>query len=138
MKKSILIVAAVVLSGISVAIAQEKKEAGQVKKAARVTATELKSPEEMAGIKTNRLDKTVTLSNEQRAKVYNIYLQEAKDHQNRAAERAQIQKQLAEVLDADQVKKMEAAAAERRQMAQKRAVERRDQKNAPGKIMTTP
>jgi protein CpxP len=138
MKKSILIVAAVVLSGISVAIAQEKKEAGQVKKAARVTATELKSPEEMAGIKTNRLDKTVTLSNEQRAKVYNIYLQEAKDHQNRATERAQIQKQLAEVLDADQVKKMEAAAAERRQMAQKRAVERRDQKNAPGKIMTTP
>jgi len=78
------------------------------------------TPEQIAAIKTNRLDKTVTLTDAQKQQVNSIYLEEAKASKERMAQRKETQKKVEAVLTKEQAQKFE--AAQQKRMEQMRAM----------------
>lgn len=125
--KKILFAAGISIIGLSAVYAQsqQKKEAAQAQTSTTTSAQSLRksaqrSPEQIAEMKTARLDKEVGMTAEQRKKVYDILLKEAKDNQGRAALRQETNDQVKAVLTPEQNQKLEAGHAERRQMMMQR------------------
>ncbi|HET8573840.1 MAG TPA: hypothetical protein VFL76_08200 [Edaphocola sp.] len=72
-----------------------------------------RTPEDMARLKVQRLDKIVTLTDKQKQNAEAIYLKEAIAHKERMAQREETEKQINSLLDKDQIQKLDAAKKER-------------------------
>lgn len=71
------------------------------------------TPEDMAKLKVQRLDKTVSLTADQKKNAEAIYLKEAIAHKERMAQREETEKQINALLDKNQIEKLDAAKKER-------------------------
>lgn len=134
--KKILFVAGISLAGLSVAFAQnaklEQKAPATQNRAAR-GAEAKPSPESMAQRRTDRLDKELSLTGEQKQKVHDLFLKEAQENNGRAIQRKEAEEQLKAIFTAEQNQKYESLKAQRKQlMMERRQGTNQDLKAAPG------
>src|SRR5690606_2996061 len=91
-------------------------------------------PKMIADQKTQRLEKAVSLTADQKAKVHAIYLEEATKMQGRAVLNKATNEKIKTVLTADQIQELEAASTEHKNSRKQKVETRKDfQKDAPGK-----
>lgn len=134
--KKILFVAGITLTGLSVAFAQNAKQEqkAQVAQNRATQAAGIKpSPEAVAQRRTDRLDKELSLTAEQKQKVQDLFLKEAKENNGRAIQRKEDEEQLKALFTAEQNQKYESLKAQRKQlMLERRQASKQDLKPAPG------
>ena len=123
--KKILFVAGVTVIGLSAAFAQNVKQAESVKSTrtsspAQPRVGEKITPEAAAQRRTDRLDKELSLSAEQKKKVYDLFLQESKENQGRLVQNQELDEQLKSIFTEEQKQKYETLKAERKQMMEQR------------------
>ncbi len=131
--KKFLFAAGITLIGLSAVYAQnmQKKAAVQSETSVKAQptvrkATQSRSPEQVAEMKTTRLDKEVGMTAEQRKKVYDVLLKEAQQNKGRAALRQETNTEIKSILTPEQNQKLEASQAERKQMMMERRQSVRD------------
>lgn len=107
MKNKIIVLGIALLGYVTVSFAQEKR-AQQPRQRSEVRAQN-KTPEQMAEQRTQRLDKIVSLTSDQKQKAHHIYLKQAKETKERMAVRKEDQKEIESILTAEQNQKMEEA-----------------------------
>jgi protein CpxP len=135
--KKLLFAAGITVLGLTAVFAQDKKQTpAQVSQAQekkpRTASAGRAAPEKIAEIKTNRLDRQVSLNEDQKKKVYDIYLKEAQAAQGRAAQHDETEVQLKTILTADQHQKYETVKAEKKQqLLERRSEKQSEQKPAP-------
>lgn len=134
--KKILFVSGLIFLGTVAAFAQEQQmnatQAPQNRVTLRKAERNSMSPEQRAEFQTKRLDKTVTLTEEQKARVKAVYLKEAQQNQDRVALRQSTQKEIKSILTTDQNQILEAANKEKMaKMRERRALHRSELKAAP-------
>lgn len=130
--KKILFAAGITIIGLSAAFAQEVKQDAPVKRSATIQGQARQSrveisPEAAAQRRTDRLNTKLNFSEDQKKKVYDLFLKEGKANNGRMAQSPELEKQLKAVFTAEQNKQYEAMKAERMQM-----VEQRMQSNRSG------
>src|SRR6218665_600715 len=124
--KKIFFAAGITIIGLSAAFAQEVKQTATPQKSTsatgltRVRDNRNASPETAAQRRTDRLDKELSLTDDQKKKVYDVFLQQSKENQGRPVQSEAIDNQLKGILNAEQNQKYEAMKAERKQMMQQR------------------
>lgn len=120
--KKILLSAAVIAVCAGSGFAQEKtiNERPKQEVSANHSRAEMRkarvqkyTPEKIAAIKTERLNKAISLTDDQKKQVNSIYLGEAKQHKERMARRAATEKKIQSVLTNDQVQKYQTVKKER-------------------------
>lgn len=139
--KKIFFAAGIAVIGLSAAFAQDQKKTTPISanqqestaKSSRVAGARNLNPQKVAEIRTARLNSEVTLTEDQKKKVQEVFLQEAQNNQGRAALREETNKQIKAILTAEQNQKMEAAQAERNQKIQERRAMKAEPVAAPGK-----
>lgn len=138
--KKLFFAASILIAGLGAVYAQSKVEAVKpqqsVKQMDRAMKAERKmDPKMVADRKTDRLEKAVQLSPEQKQKVHAIYLEEAQQVQGRATLRKATNENIRQVLHPEQIQKMDAEQAIRKEH-KKAAMESRKstQKAAPGEV----
>lgn len=82
------------------------------------------TPEQMAQMRTDRINKDVNLTKDQEAKVHAIFLKEAQQNKGRMAERKATQEQLRAVLNKDQAQKLDEIKKERMNKMREQRTER--------------
>ena len=92
----------------------------EARKAMRANRT----PEDIARLKMQRLDKIVTLTDAQKEKAEAIYLKEAQAHKERMTQRSETEKQINALLNKDQVQKLDAVKKERMEKMRNREIRR--------------
>lgn len=92
----------------------------EARKAMRATRT----PEQMAKMKVERLDKVVSLTDAQKQRAEVVYLKEAKMQKDRMALRKETQTEINSILDKDQLQKLETVKKERMDKMRTRAAKR--------------
>lgn len=123
--KKILFVAGVTIIGLSAAFAQDVKQAESVKSTrtsspGQARVGERTTPEAAAQRRTDRLDKELSLSAEQKKKVYDLFLNESKENQGRVVQNQELDEQLKSIFNEEQKQKYETMKTERKQMMQQR------------------
>ena len=90
-------------------------------------------PETIAQKKTERLNRELSLSEEQQKKVHSVLLKDAQENKSRAIQRKETDEQLKAILTAEQNQKYEALKARRKQAMTEGTVPARaaDRKTAP-------
>ena len=137
--KKVLFAAGITLLGLSAVYAQnmQKKAAAQSETSVNAQpgrrGVQTRSPEQVAELKTSRLDKEVNMTAEQKKKIYDILLKEAQQNQGRAALRQETNTQVKSVLTPEQNQKLEAGQAERKQMMMERK-----QSSRGGQLQSSP
>ncbi|PSK88023.1 hypothetical protein [Taibaiella chishuiensis] len=127
--KKILFAAGISILGLSAVYAQnmQKKAAAQTQTSnASSRSQQTRNPEQIAEMKTARLDKEVGMTADQKKKIYDIFLKEAQENQGRAALRQETNTQVKGILTAEQNQKLEARQAERKEMMMQRKQTVRD------------
>lgn len=120
--KKILFVAGIALAGFSAAWAQEIKQntqsqQGEVKQSRAVDNARMSriDPETMAQRKTERLNKELSFTEEQKQKVHAVFLKEAQENKGRAVQHKETDEQLKAIFTAEQNQKYEALKERRKQ-----------------------
>lgn len=127
--KKILFAAGISILGLSAVYAQnmQKKAGAQTQTSnASSRSQQTRNPEQIAEMKTTRLDKEVGMTADQKKKIYDIFLKEAQENQGRAALRQETNTQVKGILTAEQNQKLEARQAERKEMMMQRKQTVRD------------
>lgn len=122
--KKILFVAGMTVIGLSAAFAQDIKQtpaptatsSSTTQKAIARPSVTKANPENIAKMRTSRLNKELSLSDDQQKKVYDIFLKESQQTQGRSLQRKEIDDQLKAVFTPEQNQKYEALKTERRNM----------------------
>lgn len=83
-----------------------------------------RTPEQMAKMKVERLDKVVSLTDAQKQRAEVVYLKEAKMQKDRMALRKETQTEINSILDKDQLQKLETVKKERMDKMRTRAAKR--------------
>ena len=112
MKRKILVLGIAFLGYYTISYAQERKMQQPVRQRTEMRAQKM-SPEQMAEKRTERLDKIVGLNADQKVKVHAIYLNQAKETQERMSVRKEDQKEIKSILSADQNQKLQEVKKER-------------------------
>jgi periplasmic protein CpxP/Spy len=125
--KKLLFAAGVSIIGLSAAFAQ------QVKQSAPATTTQTATtnsgpremrrtvtPEQAAQRRTDRLSEELSLSADQKKKVYDVFLKQSNENQGRLSHDGQVDNQLKSIFNDEQNKKYDAMKANRMQMMQQR------------------
>lgn len=144
--KKVLFAAGITLLGLGAVYAQNMQKKAAVQSETSVNAqparrsVQARSPEQVAELKTTRLDKEVGMNPEQKKKIYDILLKEAQQNQGRAALRQETNTQVKSVLTPEQNQKLEAKQSERKQMMMERKQPLREGKlqSSPGKQQPQP
>jgi len=112
--KKILLVSGIALFSSATMFAQQQAVSAQQKhvEASRVQRKQF-TPEEMAKVKTARLDKIVSLQEAQKEKVYAIYLKEAEAAKGRAGRNDKVRTEIKSLLDESQNARLTAYQQER-------------------------
>jgi Spy/CpxP family protein refolding chaperone len=124
--KKLLFAAGILTFGMTSVFAQDvKPSTGTTSQAAPAAAQQMQmskkmDPKMMATMKANRMEKTLALTPEQKAKVTDIFLNEKQDGNMRMAENPETEKQIKAVLTPDQVAKFDALKAQREAARQAR------------------
>lgn len=121
--KKILFVAGITVIGLSAAFAQDVKQAqtpaAATQQSGRAGITR-SNPEEMAKVRTSRLNKELTLTDDQQKKVYELFLKESQENQGRSLQRQEIDDQLKAILTPEQNQKYETMKTNRQNMMMKK------------------
>lgn len=138
--KKLLFAAGILVVGLGAAYAQSKVATPQTQQAQKQTERTVQAerkmdPKVIADRKTERMEKALELTPDQKAKIHAIYLEDAQQAQGRAALRQQTNEQVKAVLTEDQVQKMDAADAARKEKMKSKMQKRKAyQKAAPGEV----
>lgn len=144
--KKVFFAAGITLLGLSAVYAQNMQKKAAVQSETAVNAQHVRkgiqtrSPEQVAEQKTVRLDKEVSMNAEQKKKVYEIFLKEARENKGRAALRQETNNQVKGVLTPEQNQKLEVRQSERKQMMveRKQTVREGRLEASPSKKLDTP
>jgi protein CpxP len=124
--KKILFVAGITIVGLSAAFAQEVKQAApaqaapaNVRGAVRQGQVQV-SPEMAAQRRTDRLNSKLNFSDDQKKKVYDLFLKEGQANNGRVGQTPELEAKLKAVFTGEQAKQYEAMKAERMQMVEQR------------------
>jgi len=110
--KKLLLVSGIAFFGFATSFAQEKQVQPTTRDRSEMGAQKM-SPDQIAAKRTERLDKMVGLTAEQKQKVNDVYLKQAKANKDRMAVKQDNQKEITSILTEDQNKKMEAMKEKR-------------------------
>lgn len=126
MKK--ILFASIITLGIGTVIAQDAQKTTatipQTVSASRTTMSLKTTPEQSAQQRVDRLTKEVDLTKDQQKKIYDLLIQDAKEHGNRGVYNEEIEKKVNEALTPQQIAKLDQLKAERMQAMEKRNNER--------------
>lgn len=144
--KKVFFAAGITLLGLSAVYAQNMQKKAAVQSETSVNAQharkslQARSPEQIAEQKTVRLDKEVGMNADQKKKVYEILLKEAREHKGRAALRQETNTEIKGILTPEQNQKLEARQSERKQMMMERKQTIREGKleSSPSKKIAVP
>lgn len=108
--KKLLLAAGLLFFGLSGTFAQELRQSATPQTASRL------DPKRMAAIRTNRLEKELSLTAEQKSKVQDIFSQISADPQNRHTAEKEAEQKIKAILTPEQAKKYDDMMAKREEM----------------------
>lgn len=131
--KKILFVTGICLFSTFELLAQSNVElpANQTQTQERTKERAQRSPDEIATMRTTRLDKIVELNEEQKTKIKAIFLKEAQENKGRAMQNKETHKAIESILTETQIEKLKAVKQERMERIKSRKAQREGLKTAP-------
>ncbi len=124
--KKILFAAGISIIGLSAAFAQQIKQSATNTTQSGTSTNNVResrrsvSPEQAAQRRTDRLNEELSLTADQKKKVYDVFLKQSNANQGRLAHDPEVDKQLKSIFNEEQNKKYDALKANRMQMMQQR------------------
>lgn len=136
--KKLLFAAGILSLGFSSTFAQDVKtvapQAQSTTSAATPQMMQKMDPKKMAQMKANRLERELSLSPEQTAKIQDIFLAEKNDGTKRVTENPDTEKQVRAILTPEQATKLDSLKAQREEaMKARRAQMQQAQQQQPAK-----